>query len=233
MRTREERARSPRNELRARERADFVSTLRAVGPTAPTLCSDWTAGDIAAHIAVSEQALGAPLFIFNGVRRVLPARLTRRLIDAAQPSGDRLNARMAKRGWSAVLQRLEDGPPGLFGYGTLAELRVVEEWIHHEDVRRGAGLPPRTTMHEEYEAVLWRAGRCVARFPEFVLGREGLELDAGDGRRFVVGEAPVRVRVSGPISELLLYLAGRGDVAQVSVVGDPGAVRSLQPSLRV
>jgi len=232
MRTRDGRTRRHLEELRARERAEFVAMLRAVDPAAPTLCAGWSAGDIAAHVAVSEQAFGVPLFVFNGIRRVLPARLTRRLIDGSRSTGERLNARMTARGWSEVLRRLEDGPPRLFGFGTLAQLRVVEEWIHHEDVRRGAGLPARAA-DQAYEEVLWQAGICVARFPEFELGREGLELDAGDGRRFVVGEAPVRVRASGAIGELLLYLAGRSDAADVSVVGDEAAIRSLQPNLRV
>jgi uncharacterized protein (TIGR03085 family) len=232
MRTRVGRAGGGRDDLRARERADFVATLRAVGPAAPTLCDAWLAGDIAAHVAVSEEAFGVPLFVFNGIRRVLPARLTRRLIDRAQSTGERLNARMSRRGWSEVLRYLEEGPPRLYGFGTLAQLRVVEEWIHHEDVRRGAGLPART-VDAAYEALLWQAGTCVAGFPEFQLGREGLELDAGNGRRFVVGVGPVCVRVSGPAGELLLYLAGRGAAADVSVVGDEETVRSLQPGLRV
>jgi uncharacterized protein (TIGR03085 family) len=219
-------------ELRARERAELLATLRDVGPESPTLCAGWSAADIAAHVAISEQAFGVPLLVFNGIRRVLPAPLTRRVIDRAQTSGERLNARMKARGWPAVLARLESGPPPLYRFGTLAQLRVVEEWIHHEDVRRGAGLPART-VDQAYDAVLWHAGTCVARFPEFRLGREGLELDAGEGRRVVVGEAPVRVRVSGPAGELLLYLAGRGDAAGVSIVGDEVAVRSLQPNLRV
>ena len=232
MHTRNGRVGGDQDELRARERADFVATLRAVDPAAPTLCAGWSACDIAAHVAVSEAALGVPLFVFNGIRQVLPGRLTRRLIDGAQVAGDRLNARMTARGWSEVLRRLGDGPPRLVRFGTVAQLRIVEEWIHHEDVRRGAGVPART-LDPAYESMLWQAGVCVARFPEFQLGREGLELDAGNGRRVVIGGAPVRVRVAGAPSELLLYLAGRGDAADVSVVGDEGAVRSLQPNLRV
>jgi uncharacterized protein (TIGR03085 family) len=232
MVTRSGQARGDDAELRTHERAGFVATLRAVGPEAPTLCTGWSASDIAAHVAVSEAAFGVPLFVFNGVRRVLPGRLTRRLIDGAQSSGDRLNERMKARGWSEVLRRLEGGPPRLFRSGTLAQLRVVEEWIHHEDVRRGAGLPART-VDPAFEALLWEAGTCVARFPEFQVGRQGLELDGGVGRRFVVGDSPVRVRATGAPSELLLYLAGRGDAAAVSLVGDDDAIRSLEQNLRV
>ncbi|HEX4904928.1 MAG TPA: maleylpyruvate isomerase family mycothiol-dependent enzyme [Acidimicrobiales bacterium] len=220
-------------DLRARERAELVATLRAMGPDAPTLCAGWTAADIAAHLAISEQAKGVPLFVFNGIRLLVPARLTRRVIDGAQATGDRLNARMLARGWDAVLARLAAGPPRLYRYGSLAQLRTVEEWIHHEDVRRASGLPSRA-MTSPFEAALWRAGTTIARFPEFRLGREGLELDAGSGRRLLVGDgAPARVRVTGPPGELLLYLAGRGSAAQVSVSGDDDDIRSIQPGLRV
>ena len=128
---------------------------------------------------------------------------------------------------------LESGPPRLYRHGSLAHLRTVEEWIHHEDVRRGSGLPPRP-MTSSFEAALWHAGTTIARFPEFRLGREGLELDAGDGRRLLVDDGhPARVRVSGPPGELLLYLAGRGPAAHVSVSGDEADIGSIQPGLRV
>ena len=218
--------------LRKRERADFVATLRDLGPDGPTLCAGWSAFDIAAHIAVSEQAFGVPLFVFNGVRRVLPGRLTRLLVVRAQSSGERLNARARARGWDAVLGRLDAGPPRLYRLGSVAHLRMVEEWIHHEDVRRGAGLPARP-MSPAFEAALWQAGRCVAQVPEFRVGRAGIELDAGAGRRLLIGDTAPRIRVSGPPGELLLYLVGRGDAAEVTLTGDSSAIRSVEPSLRV
>ena len=220
-------------ELRSRERVELVTTLRDVGPDASTLCSRWSAADIAAHLAVSEQALGLPLVVFNGIRRVVPAQVTRRVIERSQAAGERLNRRMKARGWDALLQRLANGPPRLYRYGTVAHLRLVEEWIHHEDVRRGVGQP-RRTLSTDFEAALWNAGIEVARFPEFQLGRGGIELDAGHGRRLRIGDdAPVRLRVAGSPGELLLFFAGRGDAADVQVDGDDDVIRSIQPGLRV
>ena len=39
----------------SRERAALVTTMRAVGPDAPTLCGDWTTRDLAAHLVLRER----------------------------------------------------------------------------------------------------------------------------------------------------------------------------------
>ena len=216
-------------DVRARERTDFLTTLRAAGPDAPTLCTAWTAADIAAHVVVSEGAFGVPMFVAIGVRRVLPARVTRAAIARLQANGDRLNERAQRRGWPALLSRLAVGPPRLHRYGSLPYLRLVEEWIHHEDVRRAAGEPPRAPR-PDLDAALWAAGLAVARFPEFQLGREAIEVDAGPGRCFALGEdvpRERRVRVKGSPGEVLLFLAGRGAAADVAVDGDTDVLADL------
>ena len=67
--------------IRQHERHDLLITLKDLGPEVPTLCSRWTAADIAGHLAVSESALGLPMVAANALRRVMPARATRRAID--------------------------------------------------------------------------------------------------------------------------------------------------------
>ena len=42
-----------------RERAALVESLREHGPGAPTLCEEWTARDLAAHLVVRERRLDA------------------------------------------------------------------------------------------------------------------------------------------------------------------------------
>ena len=208
--------------MRSAERAALLATLRDVGPDAPTLCAPWTAADIAAHLVVSERLRGWPLVAFDVVRRGLPASVVRRTVVSARAPGDRLIRWERRRGWSALLARLESGPPRAFLRGGIVPLRVVEEWIHHEDVRRGSGMAPRPQTDAEHEA-LWQAGLAIVRYPEFVLGRQGLELALPDGRSHVIGGS-ARARVEGPAGELLLFVAGRGDAAQVTVTGDAGAL---------
>ena len=216
---------------RAVEREALLATLRRVGPDAPTLCEGWRARHIAGHLAVSEAAAGIPMVLANGVRRILPAAVTRRAIAAVQAPGDRLIERALRPGWERVLGRLAGGPPALYHYGTLAHLRLVEEWIHHEDIRRADGFPPRQSG-PEVEDALWRGGLTIARYPEFLPGRDGLELVRPDGTATRIGET-VRVTVRGRPGELLLYVAGRTRAADVTVVGDDAAVASLERALAV
>ena len=215
--------------LRAQERKELLVTLRRVGPDAPTLCERWTASDIAGHLVTSEGMGGMPMVVANAVRLVLPARITRRGIDALQSVGDRMIARAKRRGWEALLDTLAAGPPRAFRYGSISRLRLIEEWIHHEDIRRANDLDPRHS--EALDAALWAAGLEITKYPEFLPGREGIELATSDGRRHRLGSAPV-VRVEGRPGELLLYLAGRR-VADVDVQGDADAVRALESSLSV
>ena len=216
---------------REKERSELLETLRAVGPDAPTLCTRWTAADIAAHLVVSEQAAGVPMVFVNVGRRVLPVAITRRIIASLLETGEGMIDRTKTRGWDELLRRLSSGPPTVFGYGSLSHLRTVEEWIHHEDVRRANGYGPRPPSPDGDEA-LWESGLAVTQFPEFVPARSGIELSTPDGRRHRLGK-DARVRVHGRPGELLLYLAGRGEAAEVSVDGDADAITALQEQLAV
>ena len=73
----------------------------------------------------------------------------------------------------------------------------------------------------------------MARFPDFAYGRQGVEAVGPDGRRFRLGSAEPTVFVKRPPGEILLFLAGRTDAAQVDVVGDEASLADLRPSLRV
>lgn len=215
---------------RKQEREDLVDTLRAVGPDAPTLCGRWSASDIAGHIVTSEQAYGVPMFVGDIVRRALPPRVTRRGIESLQSVGDRMISRAKRDGWGPLLERLGAGPPLLFRTGSLADLRLVEEWIHHEDIRRANGLEPRPAS--DVDAALWDAGMTITRYPEFMPGREEVQIETPDGQKHRLGSNP-RVRVVGRPGELLLYLAGRGAAAKIEVHGDSEVIAALELRLAV
>lgn len=200
-------------------------TLEVLGPDVPTLCSDWRAADVAAHLVVSEAYGGWPMVAAYALRRVLPPGVTRRGIRSIQAVGDRQIRRARAMGWDRLLGRLAGGPPAAYDRPGVGEIRLVEEWIHHEDIRRANGLAPRERS-EEMELALWQAGLVLTGFPEFLPGREGIEVVTTGGRSHVIGGSP-KVRVEGWAGELLLFLSGRTGAAEVTVTGDRSALRAL------
>ena len=148
---------------------------------------------------------------------------------ALQRVGDRQLERAKARGWDWLLARLAAGPPPAYRISSIAQIRLVEEWVHHEDVRRGNNLPARVASPDLDEA-LWQAGLVLSSFDEFTPGREGLLVAMPDGRSHRIGDA-VRVRIGGQAGEILLYLAGRTTSAKVTVAGDDEALRAMRLSV--
>jgi hypothetical protein len=93
-------------------------------------------------------------------------------------------------------------------------------------VRRANGRGPRGTRND-LEALAWSmigfSGRRLARQAR----PHGIELVTSDGQRRVFGSGD-RARLSGPASELMLYLGGRRATAQVSLGGAPEAVAAIE-----
>ena len=214
------------DELRRDERSELIGTLGLLGPNASTLCARWSSGDLAAHLVVSEAYGGWPMVAAYAARRVLPATLTLRGMRSLQSVGDRQIRRARNRGWGWALRRLSAGPPPAYDRASVAPIRLIEEWIHHEDLRRANAMGPRPGSAEMNEA-LWGAGLLITGFPEFLPGRAGIEVALSDGRTHRLGDT-ARVRVEGTPGEVLLFLAGRGAVAQVSVTGEQRHVQALR-----
>jgi hypothetical protein len=70
-------------DIRRLERIAVCDTLRQVGPDASTLCSQWSAADVAGHLVASERYSGLPMVVAYRLRRVLPAGVTRRGMEVA------------------------------------------------------------------------------------------------------------------------------------------------------
>ncbi len=208
-----------------------METLRAVGPAAPTMCVDWTAIDISAHLVASEQGAGLPMVLAYLLRRALPGSVVRRGMVRLRAVGNRQGERMRRRGWDALLARLASGPPRPYQLRSVAPIRYIEEWIHHEDVRRANGLGPRPSLAAEDDA-LWLAGLQLTALRELLPGRDQVELVLPDGRSHRIGPNST-VRVQGRPGELLLFLSGRTDVAAVELTGDPDDIRALGAHLTV
>lgn len=192
------------------ERADLCDLMLEVGPDAPTLNEGWTVLDLAAHLVAREHDLwGGPGLVLGGPL----AKLT-----------EMARKRRRRQGLERLVATLRRGEPAVFRLAP-AGTQLNEFFIHHEDVRRPNGLPPRTDRPDLDEA-LARLVRGSAR----LLLRNfdgGIDLVWNGGVIFRTGPEP-RVEMSGRPGEMLLYLSGRREAAQVDLGGDPDAVAALE-----
>jgi len=201
------------------ERAEFLRTLRQWGPEAPTLCEGWPVQRLAAHVVVSEQGAGLPMTVAYPLWRVMPARAAGAIQARMSDTGERQMEKAEARGWDWLLRRLEAGPPRAYGLRLIADVRLVEEWIHHEDVRRGNGEQPRQ-MDERLTNALLCGMLAITRFPVFADGHHGIEAVLPDGSTYRIGDGAPTVRVTGELGEVALWATGRGHAARVEVEGD-------------
>ena len=200
----------------AAERAKLADLCGELGPDAPTLLPPWTTRDIAAHLVLRERD---PL---AGPGLVVPGAWSR--------FAGRRQAALAQRDFTSLIATLRSGPPpGFFRIGWVRELASLNEFfIHHEDVRRANGRGPRTNELAMDEA-LWlnvRRGRwLLARR----LRGAGLELQwAGTDRTVRARRGEPTARIAGTPGELLLYLFGRQQAAQVEVSGPDAAAEAVR-----
>ena len=189
--------------LDERERRELCDLFEDLGPEAPTLCEGWTTLDLAAHLVLREHF--------------------KRWTD------ERREAEKAK-GLDAIVTRLRAGAPAV--PWRVPKLRTLmngtEYFIHHEDVRRANGLGPRTDR-PDLEHLAWTMTGFTARRLARQLRPHGLELrrPQGQARRYGASDAAV---LSGPATELLLFLSGRRAAAQVVLEGSDDACAAVQES---
>jgi uncharacterized protein (TIGR03085 family) len=211
------------------ERVALLQTLRGVGPEAPTLCEPWSAMRLAAHIVDSERGGGAGWAVGWPLRRALGPRLAPAMMRRTQAPMLAMMDRTERKGWEWILRRLESGPPLFFRVASLARIRLLEDFIHHEDIRRANGMAPRSTTLA-FDRALTEGLRTLARTPEFAAERGTIRVETSDGRVLQDPEGPA-MQLRGAVSELALALAGRARVADVSIDGDPSRVDAS--SLRI
>jgi uncharacterized protein (TIGR03085 family) len=184
-----------------RERAELCDLLLELGPDAPTLCEGWTTADIAAHLVLREH--------FH------------RWSDA-QRAVEKAN------GLPAMVERLRAGAPMIPWRlpGIRNVLIGLEYFIHHEDVRRANGRDPRPPI-ADLEALSWRMTGFSARRLARRIRAYGVELIRPDGERRRHGSGEIAT-LSGPATELLLYLGGRRSTAHVTLAGDADAAAAVE-----
>ena len=191
--------------LRDQHREFLCDALAAVEPTAPTLCEGWDAHELAVHIWVLQHD---PLS-WPGVMIPALAGATRR------------RAELIRGRWShgALVARLRREPGSLAcmpldrweGHGHA----LGEYYIHTQDVLRANGLP-RPTQSTESEDALWVRARKAGGLM-WDRNRGAVRFTAPHQPAFTVGRGTPATHVDGLPSEVILWLYGRGDAADVKV----------------
>jgi uncharacterized protein (TIGR03085 family) len=203
--------------LAHRERLALADLLTEVGPDAPTLCGDWTARDLAAHLVSRERRADA----LPGVA-----------ISALAWRTESLRRSYAQRPYADVVGLIRSGPGHLSFFalpGLDRMFNATEFAVHHEDVRRAQpgwqprDLPPRV-QDSLWKAVRSRASLSFRGLDSRVVLRRS---DRPEAEPSVHGSGGTEVMLSGEPMELLLFAFGRRDHARVDVTGDSAAVSAL------
>jgi uncharacterized protein (TIGR03085 family) len=192
-----------------RERAELADLFEALGPDAPTRCGGWTTGHLAAHLVVRDRRPDA--LAGYGLEE---AGFGGPLATWSHRQEDRLRASTP---YADVVARLRSGPPrwSLLAVPVLGPLLNTAEFaIHHEDVRRAQPGWEARDLPRAVQDQLWSASAFYARR---AAGRRGLVLRRTDVPRIERRLGAGGRTVAGEPMELLLWVAGRRDVARVEV----------------
>lgn len=201
-----------KREFVAGERAALSDAFAERGPDQPTLCEGWQTRDLLQHLVLRDA--GPVRTVFTGRAWVRDA------------------------GWFELIQRFRDGPPPgspfrLPGADTAANFE--EFFIHHEDVRRGVPGWTRRELPAGIEDAIWRRlrspfGRIAARragVGVHLHRSDGADPDLEVGEHVTLRAARPGVIVSGPPSELLMFVFGRQQAADVQLHGPADACDRL------
>lgn len=197
------------------ERRRFADELIAVGPDAPTLCTGWSARDLAAHVVLRDRRPDA----MPGV-----------LVPALSGYTTKVQRRIAGRDWADLVADVRDGAPfSPTRLGAVDRLvNTTEFFVHLEDVRRAQpGWEPRelpADLVDDLDAALRRSAKLFAR-----KAPAGITLAPSDGREPVVAnDSSPMVTVAGPVGELVLWIFGRQAHARIGYTGPDDAVEQLR-----
>lgn len=197
------------------ERAQLCDLALQVGPDAPTLSGDWKVRDLVAHMLVREghpAAVGLVVPPLSGLTELATRRT-------------------ARKEFTVQVERLRNGPPV---YSPIAVpkldaiLNTLEFYVHHEDIRRAQPTWQPRDLSRHDQALLWKmisaAGKGLVRRAPV-----GLRIERSDkAQQAVLKNDEPSVTVRGLPSEVVLFVYGRKEQAQVELVGrdeDVAAVR--------
>lgn len=204
--------------LARQERSALCDTFSVVGPDAPTLCEGWTTKDLAAHLIIRERR---------------PDAAVGGLVPMLRERTQRITSQITGQDWAQTVSTLRSGPPrwSPFSVSRIDEMaNVAEFFIHHEDVRRAGDDHAPRSVPVELQQALWAS---LPRTASLVLRkvRVGVVAEApGIGRRSIRSAKSDHgsVVIAGAPAEILLFIYGRGSVAQVSLDGADRDVEALR-----
>ena len=201
-----------------RERALLADLFDEVGPDAPTLCGDWTTRELAAHLIMRERRPDAAAGI---------------VVPGFAGYSDKVQASIADDDWPELIGKVRKGPQ-MWSPARLSAvdkaINTVEFFVHHEDVRRAADeWTPRELDQatcDDLRVAAKRGAKLLTR--GLKVGLVLQPTDTSDSSAIVVKAAEPSALVTGPIGEIVLFLYGRKDVAQVEITGPDDAVAAVK-----
>lgn len=198
-----------------REREALCDLLLALGPDAPTLCEGWTTADLAAHLVVRERNPVASIGIVLGPA----AGLHDRAVERAK----------RRSSYTDLVERIRRGAP-LHWKPVDTLFNTQEYFVHHEDVRRGGGdhTPRPDDEIAELDDAVWAMLRRGGGYATRACKGMGIDLVRPDGETIHARRGEPHVSLVGRPTELVLYLMGRRDAAQVKLEGDPDAIARVE-----
>ena len=199
------------------ERSAFVATLRDTDPAAPTLCGDWDAAHLSAHLVLRERSL-----VELGGR--LPVGALQRRAHGA------IDNYVSRHSYTELVDRFGAGPPrySLFAVPAFRDaVNLLEYVVHHEDVRRAVpGVGPRDLAPSEQSAT-WSRLRFTAALTLRQVPQSVRLVSPDHGEINATKKNGALVTVTGDPVELALVIMGRQRVAQVKYDGPPAEVASF------
>jgi len=199
--------------LARRERAALCDLALDVGPDAPTLCDDWNVRDLVCHLIVRERR---------------PWAVPGIMISALSGVTAREMAKLARHPFPSLVTRLRNPSGTPFALGRVDRAaNTTEFFVHHEDIRRARHAWEPRALDEDDADELWRqlsrTGRLLAR-------PAGVPVTVVDdyGRRAVLRSGERPVVITGPVSELLLFLSGRRQLGELAFDGPQHRIAALR-----
>jgi uncharacterized protein (TIGR03083 family) len=227
----------------------------------PTGCPGWTVKDHLSHLVDYEaRAVGRPAprhdpgplphvrnemgraaEIGVDLRRAEPA--ARVLAEFREVTGERLAQLRALTGHDLAAPVTTPAGPGTMA--DLLTLRVMDGWMHEQDIRRATGRPGHTDGPAADEAVGY-----FSRFLPYVVGKRAAAPEGSKAVFRVGGRDPVAIQVTGgrgtpaadpdgatvtmviPVTTFAALVGGRGDVPGDAVItGDRELGRRVLDSM--